>query len=124
MNKRAFYIFAVVFAALAIAVPIWAFSKEGAPSTSPAQAEPGDELAKDLFVTNCGACHTMRGAGTDGVVGPNLDQLLGAIPDPEANVPRVESAILEGVQGRMPAGILRGANAEIVAEYVSRTAGQ
>ena len=37
----------------------------------------------------------------------DLDDLLGGVP-PESNVGRVETAIAEGVQGRMPAGILQG----------------
>jgi cytochrome c6 len=30
---------------------------------------------KVVFVKNCGACHTMKAAGTKGKVGPNLDKL-------------------------------------------------
>ena len=33
-------------------------------------------MRKEIFATNCGTCHTLAAAGTDGVVGPNLDQLL------------------------------------------------
>src|SRR5215210_3386059 len=29
---------------------------------------------KQQFVANCGACHTLKRAGTTGVTGPNLDQ--------------------------------------------------
>ena len=29
-----------------------------------------------MFATNCGTCHTLAAAGTDGVVGPDLDELL------------------------------------------------
>ncbi len=30
---------------------------------------------KKVFTTNCGSCHTLADAGTDGSVGPNLDDL-------------------------------------------------
>ena len=30
---------------------------------------------KQVFVQNCGGCHTLADAGTSGTVGPNLDQL-------------------------------------------------
>ena len=124
MTKRSFFWFAVFVAVFAVAVPIWAVNKEGASDASPAAVDASQEDAKELFVVNCGSCHTLDKAGTDGIVGPNLDDLLGATPDPAANVPRVESAILEGRQGRMPAGILQGSNATEVSEFVAQVAGQ
>ncbi len=123
MNKRSFLFFIIFIAIFAIAVPIWAISKEGDPDSSAQQVASSDENARDLFVVNCGACHVLEQAGTDGVVGPNLDELLGD-GTPEANEPRVLSAIEMGVQGRMPAGILLGEQAEEVSEYVARVAGQ
>ena len=54
-------------------------------------------------MTNCGACHTLAKAGTDGVVGPNLDELLAppsaSAPDPATIKPRVLSAINNGDSG-------------------------
>ena len=36
----------------------------------------GDAAAgKEVFVQNCGSCHTLQEAGTSGTVGPNLDEL-------------------------------------------------
>jgi cytochrome c6 len=32
---------------------------------------------KQLFTGKCGSCHTMKDAGTQGVVGPNLDEAFG-----------------------------------------------
>lgn len=32
---------------------------------------------KQLFAEKCGSCHTMKDAGTQGVVGPNLDEAFG-----------------------------------------------
>ncbi len=32
---------------------------------------------KELFVQKCGSCHTMEDAGTQGAVGPNLDDAFG-----------------------------------------------
>jgi len=37
------------------------------------QAAPSNP--KEVFVQNCGGCHTLSDAGTSGTVGPNLDQL-------------------------------------------------
>lgn len=123
MNKRSFFLFALFFAFFAIAVPYWAINREGEASSSPEKVAASDEEAKALFATNCGSCHTLARAGTNGVVGPNLDDLLG-VGTPEANTQRVLTAIEAGVQGRMPAGILQGSQAEEVADFVARVAGQ
>lgn len=124
MTKRAFLFFALFFVLFAIAIPVWAVNKEGDPSSAPTAVAEDDEYAKELFATNCGSCHTLTAAGTDGIVGPNLDDLLGDAPDPAANVPRVQTAIENGVVGRMPAGILQGTNADLVSEFVAANAGQ
>jgi mono/diheme cytochrome c family protein len=123
MSKRPIIVFVVFFAAVALAVPLWAISKEGAGGASPERVAAGDESAKQLFQQNCGACHTLARAGTDGVVGPDLDALLGP-GTPEANEPLVAAAIDDGVQGRMPAALLKGDDVTEVAEFVARVAGQ
>ena len=120
MNKRPIIIF---FVAFGLALPFWAIKKEGAGSASPEQVAAGDEAAKQLFQQNCGACHTLARAGTDGVVGPDLDVRLGGL-SPEANEPVVAAAIDGGVLGRMPAALLKGADVTEVAEFVARVAGQ
>jgi mono/diheme cytochrome c family protein len=125
LNKSAIVIFGVFALIFAVAIPYIAISKEGESDSADVTVASSDEEAKELFQTNCGSCHTLASAGTDGVVGPNLDQLLGAGgADPEANTERVLTAIDEGLGGRMPAGILGGEQAEQVASFVSRTAGQ
>jgi mono/diheme cytochrome c family protein len=36
----------------------------------------GDAAAgQEIFVTNCGSCHTLEEAGTSGTVGPSLDEV-------------------------------------------------
>ena len=74
---------------------------------------------KQIFTQSCGTCHTLSDAGTNGTVGPNLDQLK---PD-EA---RVLAAIENGGAGTgaMPANIVTGTEAEAVAAYVSSVAGK
>jgi cytochrome c6 len=123
MSKRTFVIFGIFVVLFGILLPIWAISKEGSEGASPEKVAASDEEAKELFETNCGACHTLARAGTDGIVGPNLDDLLGQ-GTPEANKTRVQNAIENGIEGRMPAGILQGEDAETVADFVSRVAGQ
>ena len=136
MSKRPFVIFALVFAVLAVLIPFLAFHTNGDPDTGVSKNVPADlHQGKTLFVTNCGTCHTLYAAGTDGNFGPNLDLLLA--PSGPANgdqgtikglQTRVTSAIDNGVDsttpGRMPAGIIVGQQANQVAEFVANVAGE
>jgi cytochrome c6 len=74
---------------------------------------------KQLFQQNCGTCHTLADAGTEGKIGPPLDPLA---PDEQV----VLGAIRNGGtgSGTMPANIVTGEDAEAVATYVSSVAGQ
>lgn len=137
MNKRTFVWFGLVVVLLAVLIPWLVFRADGDSSSSasvPADLQGG----KELFATNCGTCHTLYSAGTDGNFGPDLDDLLAPSGPPsgstakgtiEGNEERTLSAIKKGVDGtttsgRMPPGILSGEAAEEVAEFVARTAGQ
>ena len=95
------------------AVAAYVASVAGVPGTG-GQATSG----KDIFVANCGSCHTLADAGTNGNVGPNLDQLK-----PAQNV--VERQVTNG-GGGMPAfkGQLTQAQITAVAKYVSTAAGK
>jgi mono/diheme cytochrome c family protein len=128
MKRSTFVIFGLVVLLFAVLIPAWAISREGSEDASPGSVPSNLEEGKELFVTNCGACHTLAKAGTDGVVAPDLDELLAppspTPPDPATIKPRVLSAIENGVAGRMPRGILSGAQAEEVAEFVAQTAGR
>jgi mono/diheme cytochrome c family protein len=119
MQKKPFVIFGLFAAICIVAIPAWSLSKEGSGGSVEAPVAAADEEGKEMFATNCGPCHTLEAAGTDGVVGPDLDELLGTTPDVNANSGRVETAITEGIEGRMPAGILQGADAKQVAEFVA-----
>jgi mono/diheme cytochrome c family protein len=79
-----------------------------------------EEEGKELFIQTCKSCHTLDAVNAHGVTGPDLDDLGGL------DRQRVLSAIRRGGtgQGRMPAGLLQGQDAQDVALYVSRVAGQ
>ena len=66
----------------------------------------------------CGACHTLETAGSDGQIGPNLDML-------KPQIPQIINAVTNGV-GVMPPweGILTPEEIEAVAHYVSVTAAE
>jgi mono/diheme cytochrome c family protein len=73
---------------------------------------------KQLFTQNCGGCHTLADAGTNGQVGPNLDDL-------KPNEATVERQVTNG-GGKMPAfkGRLSADQIKAVATYVSSVAGK
>jgi cytochrome c6 len=74
---------------------------------------------KLIFTQTCGTCHTLKDAGTNGQVGPVLDQVK---PD----MKRVLAAIKNGGlgSGTMPANLVTGKDAQAVAKYVSSVAGK
>ena len=128
MSKRTFVIFGIFAMLFGVLLPVWAISKEGGEGASPERVAASDQEAKTLFQQNCGSCHTLDRAGSDGIVGPDLDELLGQ-GAPEANRTRVLNAIENGFNtddfdGYMPAGIVQGEDAEEVADFVARVAGQ
>jgi len=73
---------------------------------------------KQIFVTKCGGCHTLKDAGTTGTTGPNLDALKPAFPV-------VKNQVIHG-GAVMPAfkGVLTDAQIDAVARYVASHAGK
>jgi mono/diheme cytochrome c family protein len=124
MSKRPFVIFGIFAVICLVVLPFWAIAQEGSTDASPEGSVPAaDEQGLELFQINCGACHTLAAAGTDGVVGPDLDIRFGTVPkSPDTvsgNRDIVHNAIVGGVSGRMPKGILEGAQAKAVAQFVA-----
>jgi mono/diheme cytochrome c family protein len=73
---------------------------------------------KQIFITKCGGCHTLKDAGTTGTQGPNLDLL-------KPTFARAKSQVING-GGIMPAfkGVLTDAQINAVAKYVADHAGK
>lgn len=137
MSKRTFIWFGVLVLVLAVAIPLAAFRAKGDGETAH-EVPAGLKNAQELFATNCGNCHALYSAGTDGNYGPNLDELLAPSGAPEgetakdtikATEGRVLNAVEQGVDssttpGRMPGGILNEEQAKEVSEFVATTAGE
>lgn len=129
MSKRPFIVFGLFAAICLIVIPLWALGKEGDASAGTVQVTSEDEEGKDLFANNCGSCHTLAAAGTNGVVGPDLDDLLvssgiNTAEQYEGLRGRVLQAVNCGIGGRMPRAILLGEEAEQVASFVAAYAGR
>src|SRR5215203_1048734 len=111
MSRWPFVVFGVFAAICVLVIPFIALGKEGDEQAGGVAVAARDQAAKDLIFENCGQCHTLAAAGIDGVVGPNLDELL--VPSGansaqmyEGLYTRVLQAVTCGVEGRMPKGIL------------------
>jgi mono/diheme cytochrome c family protein len=133
MSKRPFVIFGILAVCLAVLIPLWAYLADADEENLTGRLSPSLRDGRDLFVTNCGTCHVLSAAGTDGNFGPDLDKLLaptGPASEPsevKAAAERVKVAIREGVDsstpGRMPGEILTGEQADQVAGFVAQEAG-
>jgi mono/diheme cytochrome c family protein len=136
MSKKTFIAFGLLVVVLAAVIPWLVFHSDGDAETGAQEVASNLKTGQALFQTNCGTCHTLYAAGTDGNFAPDLDELLAPNGPPEGDAStikgtkgRVENAIEDGVDstttpGRMPAGIISGEQAEEVAEFVAHTAGE
>jgi mono/diheme cytochrome c family protein len=139
MSKRTFIWFGILILVLAVAIPWLAFRSKGDASSGDQEVAASLKGGQSLFQTNCGTCHTLYSAGTDGNYAPNLDELLAPSGPPEGDAKTVEQTVEategrvlnavekgidSGTPGRMPGGILNEEQAKEVAEFVARTAGE
>ena len=138
MSKRTFITFGLLVFVLAVVIPWLAFRGSGDANTGPEAVPSQLKTGQALFKTNCGTCHTLYAAGTDGNYGPNLDELLAPTGPPEpgpagakqakSTSERVLNAQKEGVDsqtpGRMPPAILNPEEQKEVAEFVGAVAGE
>jgi mono/diheme cytochrome c family protein len=137
MSKRTFIVFGLLVVVLAVAIPWLVFNSKGDAQTGDQKVAANLKGGQSLFQTNCGTCHTLYSAGTDGNYGPNLDELLAPNGPPtgetaKSTIESTEGRVLAAVQngldsstpGRMPGGILNEEQAKEVAEFVGHTAGE
>ena len=77
-------------------------------------ADPKMDLGLDVYnnKAQCGVCHTLQAAGSEGQIGPNLDQL-------KPQIPQIIYTVTNGI-GVMPAfdGTLTTEEIEAVAHYI------
>ena len=88
--------------------------------TEPTETEPAggsEPVGREIFLANCGTCHTLEDAGTTGTIGPDLDA---SAPSTELVVERVTNGM-----GVMPSFADTLSEEEIaeVAAYVSAATG-
>src|ERR1700712_4075950 len=109
MSKRTFIVFGLLILVLAVVIPWLAFRSKGDAGTGDQEVAARLKSGQSLFQTNCGTCHTLYAAGTDGNYGPNLDELLApsgptAADTIKATEGRVLNAVENGVDGSTTPG--------------------
>jgi mono/diheme cytochrome c family protein len=138
MSKRTFIVFGLLILVLAVVIPWLAFRSKGDAGSGDQEVAADLKSGQSLFQTNCGTCHALYSAGTDGNYGPNLDELLAPSgppsgPTAEATIKSTDERVLKAVEkgannsttpGRMPGGILNEEQSKEVAEFVAATAGE
>lgn len=134
MSKRTFILFGLLVLVLAVGIPWLVFNDKGDANNNAQEVPANLENGQTLFKINCGNCHTLYAAGTDGNYGPDLDELLSTTGEPASTpeaiegvegrvVNAIENGVDSGEPGRMPPGIVNEEQAKEVAEFVARTAG-
>ena len=93
-------------------------STQQSTSTAAGGAEQASAEGKQVFTQNCGGCHTLADAGTNGQVGPVLDDL-------KPNKARVQRQVSNG-GAKMPSfkDKLSADQIDAVSTYVSSVAGK
>jgi mono/diheme cytochrome c family protein len=98
------------------------------------EAGEGDVVqGKQLFVEGCAQCHVLADAGTQGVIGPNLDDAFSQARADGLGEATIQSVVRTQIaypieepttgQPGMPQDIFTGDEAESVAAYVASVAG-
>ena len=106
---------------VAFVLPLFAVGIDRAETAEPSAAKAGaggGGPGQQLFVQNCGGCHTLSAAGSVGTAGPSLDELKPAAE-------RVAAAIEQGGTGtgQMPPQLLSGTEAKQVSDFVAEATG-
>jgi mono/diheme cytochrome c family protein len=100
--------------AAAVALPLAACGRD----------EPDLSNGKALFTQKCGSCHELGRAGTQGTTGPNLDTAFRAALASGMTRETIDGIVHKQVlhprrNSAMPAGLVKGQDADDVAAYVA-----
>jgi mono/diheme cytochrome c family protein len=134
-TRAATILFIVVYLAFGAIVPFTILAGNRASASSQIgglNLTTAQKHGRTLFGQSCAQCHTLAAANAVGKVGPNLDQLkppaslvlhtinYGCLQSPPSAGGTAQSCLGQGV---MPAEILSGKDAQDVAAFVGRVAG-
>jgi mono/diheme cytochrome c family protein len=103
--------------ALALGAPACGNDDTDGTDTTTTETTTTETAGRDVFVANCGTCHTLSDAGTSGTTGPSLDGTSRSLEE-------IEDQVRDG-GGAMPAlgDTLSDEDIAAVAEYVADASG-
>jgi mono/diheme cytochrome c family protein len=122
-RRFAALVFLVIFVGLGVGVPAALLIGNHANASKRfkgVQLSSEDRRGRDLFSLQCVSCHTLKAARAAGKVGPNLDDLK---PPKSLVLDAIVTGRIRG-NGTMPARLLQGRDADAVADFVAKVAGQ
>jgi cytochrome c553 len=123
-RRFATFAFIVALVGLGIVIPaaVIAADKDNndIPHAGISNLTPAEQRGQELFGRRCSLCHTLKAANAVARVGPNLDDLQ----PPEALVLDAINKGRSQGNGQMPAQLYSGQDAQDVAKFVAKTAGQ
>jgi mono/diheme cytochrome c family protein len=110
------------------AVPVLALSllAAGCGTGGIADTHADQTAGKKTFIQQCGSCHTLQDAGTQGKIGPNLDDAFASSRKQGFEESTFRNVVLEQIriaEPPMPKNIVTGQDAQNVAAYVAAVAG-
>jgi mono/diheme cytochrome c family protein len=91
------------------------------------KAAANSPATKKLFTENCGGCHILKDAGTQGVTGPNLDDAFACAEQQGFEKSTIRDVIrgqIDYASPPMPREIVKGDDADAVSDYIATVAGQ
>lgn len=113
---------AIVGASIVVAAVAFAGCRFEGSSADTADVDNG----KQLFIQSCGSCHALSDAGTEGRIGPNLDDTFRGARQAgfkESQFEGVTRRWIAIAQAPMPRDLVTGQDADDVSVYVSKVAG-
>lgn len=128
------WVFVVIYVAFGVVVPV--LFLVGNHNSANGQVggialNAAEKHGREIFGERCGLCHTLAAANSVGKVGPNLDQIQ---PTQQLVLHTIQYGCLQNPpkgsqeaclgEGTMPADVVQGTDAEDVAKFVARVAGQ
>jgi mono/diheme cytochrome c family protein len=125
--------FAVIYVGFGIVIPV-AFlvgnHSNASAKVGTSELTRAEKRGRELFGVHCSVCHTLAAANAAGKVGPNLDQLkppkslvLNTILNGCVQNPPKGSAQACLGYGTMPQSVVQGKDADDVAAFVAKVAG-
>jgi len=124
---------AIIYIAFGVAIPVliqFGNRNNANAKVGTSELTQAEKHGRELFGEHCGLCHTLAAANAVGKVGPNLDLIQ---PTEQLVLHTIQYGCLQNPpsgsqeaclgEGTMPADVLQGVDAEDVAKFVSKVAG-